>query len=81
MCVCVYCFRLVLKFCSVSALEDGVSARLEKEYITVSIVTCSIVAKGVLNKYTNLNELRDALRQEAAGMTVMACIHKILSNL
>lgn len=65
-CVCVYCFRLVLKFCSVSALEDGISVRLEIEYITVSIVTCSIVAKGVLEKYTNSNEFRDALRQVAA---------------
>lgn len=49
------------------------SARLEKEYITVSIVTCSIVAKGVLKINMNSNEFRDALRQEAAGMTRMCC--------
>lgn len=54
--VCAYCFRLVLKFCSVSASEEGESAReaREKAYITVSIVTCSIVPEDVLKKYTKL---------------------------
>lgn len=49
--LCVYCSRLVLS--SVQSQPRGERERLEKAYITVSIVTCSIVPQACLKKLLN----------------------------
>lgn len=53
MCVCVL-FQVGAQVLFSLGLRGGrAHERLEKAYITVSIVTCSIVPKDVLKKYTN----------------------------
>lgn len=64
--MCVYCSRLVLS--SVQSQPKGERARLEKAYITVSIVTCSIVPKDAgRNCWTE--ELMDTLKPERVEIT------------
>lgn len=64
--MCVYCYRLVLS--SVQSQPRGGREGLEKAYITVSIVTCSIVPKGETR--SEGIELQLALRQQQVEMTL-----------
>ena len=63
-CVCVL-FQVGAQFSSVSAYR-GERKRLEKAYITVSIVTCSIVPKNARGNCRN-DELHYLLRPEMSG--------------